>query len=32
MVPGFVAEALEKRFAELHADHNSPGYVTSIRD
>jgi pantetheine-phosphate adenylyltransferase len=32
MVPPFVAEALEKRFAELHANQNSPGYNTSIRD
>jgi pantetheine-phosphate adenylyltransferase len=32
MVPPFVAEALQKRFAELHADQNSPGYTISIRD
>ncbi len=32
MVPPFVAEALVKRFAELHADQNSPGYTISIRD
>jgi pantetheine-phosphate adenylyltransferase len=32
MVPQFVAEALEKRFAELHANHSSPGYTISIRD
>lgn len=32
MVPPFVAEALAKRFAELRASHNSPGYMYSIRD
>ncbi len=32
MVPGFVAEALTVRFAELHAQKSSPGYMTSIRD
>lgn len=32
MVPGFVAEALIARFAELHAHKSSPGYMTSIRD
>lgn len=32
MVPGFVAEALTRRFAELAANHNSPGYMYSIRD
>ena len=32
MVPAFVAEALKNRFDELHANHNSPGYTTSIRD
>ena len=32
MVPPFVAEALLKRFAELHANQNSPGYTISIRD
>ena len=32
MVPPFVAEALVTRFDELHAQHNSPGYMTSIRD
>jgi pantetheine-phosphate adenylyltransferase len=32
MVPPFVAEALSKRFAELRANHNSPGYMYSIRD
>jgi pantetheine-phosphate adenylyltransferase len=32
MVPQFVAEALEQRFAELHANHSSPGYTISIRD
>lgn len=32
MVPPFVAEALKKRFAELHANHSSPGYNISIRD
>jgi len=32
MVPPHVAEALRKRFAELHASHNSPGYNYSIRD
>ncbi|PJF40517.1 MAG: pantetheine-phosphate adenylyltransferase [Chloroflexi bacterium] len=32
MVPEFVKEALQKRFAELHANQNSPGYTISIRD
>jgi len=32
MVPPFVAEALKERFAELHANHNSPGYTISFRD
>ncbi|HVU09689.1 MAG TPA: pantetheine-phosphate adenylyltransferase [Phototrophicaceae bacterium] len=32
MVPPYVAEALAQRFAELHANHNSPGYTYSIRD
>ncbi len=32
MVPSFVAQALIERFAELHANHNSPGYNVSIRD
>jgi pantetheine-phosphate adenylyltransferase len=32
MVPSFVALALNERFAELHANHNSPGYMMSIRD
>lgn len=32
MVPPFIAEALAKRFAELKANHNSPGYLYSIRD
>lgn len=32
MVPPFVAEALSQRFAELHANGNSPGYSSSIRD
>lgn len=32
MVPPFVAEALAKRFAELRENHNSPGYMYSIRD
>jgi pantetheine-phosphate adenylyltransferase len=32
MVPPFVAEALKKRFAELHASQSSPGYTISIRD
>ena len=32
MVPPFIAEALTKRFAELRANHNSPGYMYSIRD
>lgn len=32
MVPPFVAEALAKRFAELRANQNSPGYMYSIRD
>lgn len=32
MVPPFVAEALAARFAELHANHSSPGYTMSIQD
>lgn len=32
MAPDFVAEALRKRFAELHRNHASPGYDISIRD
>lgn len=32
MVPPHVAQALWVRFEELHANHNSPGYNTSIRD
>jgi pantetheine-phosphate adenylyltransferase len=32
MTPAFVAQALTKRFADLHANHNSPGYTYSIRD
>lgn len=32
MVPPFVAQALKERFAELHANQNSPGYTISIRD
>lgn len=32
MVPPFVAQALSKRFAELKANQNSPGYMYSIRD
>jgi pantetheine-phosphate adenylyltransferase len=32
MVPPHVQEALRRRFAELQANHNSPGYNTSIRD
>jgi pantetheine-phosphate adenylyltransferase len=32
MVPAFVNEALIQRFAELHANNNSPGYTISIRD
>jgi len=32
MVPPYIAEALTKRFAELRANHNSPGYTYSIRD
>ena len=32
MVPPFVADALAARFAELHANKSSPGYMTSIRD
>ena len=31
MVPPFVAEALQERFSELHANHASPGYTTSLR-
>lgn len=32
MVPPFIAEALEARFAELRAGQGSPGYMYSIRD
>lgn len=32
MVPSFVDVALKRRFAELHANQNSPGYMISIRD
>lgn len=32
MVPDFVNEALQRRFAELHLNHASPGYDISIRD
>jgi pantetheine-phosphate adenylyltransferase len=32
MVPPFVAQKLKERFAELHANQNSPGYTISIRD
>jgi len=32
MVPPFIADALTARFAELRANHNSPGYNYSIRD
>lgn len=32
MVPPHVQEALRRRFAELQANHSSPGYNTSIRD
>ena len=32
MVPPFIGEALSKRFAELKANQNSPGYMYSIRD
>jgi len=32
MVPPFIAQALAKRFAELKANQNSPGYMISIRD
>ena len=32
MVPPFVADALKKRFKELHTHQNSPGYTTSLRD
>ena len=32
MVPSFVADALKKRFSELHTNQNSPGYSTSLRD
>ncbi len=32
MVPPHVVEALRVRFAELKANHNSPGYNISIRD
>lgn len=32
MVPPFVDVALKRRFAELHADQTSPGYMISIRD
>lgn len=32
MVPAHVQHALNERFAELHAQQNSPGYMISIRD
>jgi pantetheine-phosphate adenylyltransferase len=32
MAPTYIAEALSKRFAELKAAQNSPGYMYSIRD
>lgn len=32
MVPPLIAEALARRFAELRANHSSPGYTESIRD
>lgn len=32
MTPPFVAEQLARRFAELHANHSSPGYHYSLRD
>ncbi len=32
MTPPLVAERLTQRFAELRANHNSPGYMYSIRD
>jgi pantetheine-phosphate adenylyltransferase len=32
MVPSFVGAALKRRFAELDANHTSPGYTISIRD
>jgi len=32
MVPGFVQQALNARFAELHKNGNNPGYTVSIRD
>jgi pantetheine-phosphate adenylyltransferase len=32
MTPALVAERLTRRFAELRANHNSPGYMYSIRD
>jgi pantetheine-phosphate adenylyltransferase len=32
MVPAFVVDALKQRFAELNANHSSPGYTISIRD
>ena len=32
MVPPFVYHALTDRFKELHANHNSPGYMMSIQD
>ncbi len=32
MVPPHVEDALQARFAELKANHNSPGYNVSIRD
>jgi pantetheine-phosphate adenylyltransferase len=32
MVPAFVADRLAQRFAELHANQNSPGYTISIQD
>ncbi len=32
MVPELVTQALAEKFAELHANQNSPGYTISIRD
>lgn len=32
MVPPFIVEALEHKFAQLHADQKSPDYMISIRD
>jgi len=32
MAPSHVVAALQERFAELKANHNSPGYNVSIRD